>query len=80
MYSLRYPPHVEAVWDSRPGDARVEFDRALAAVCEDPFATTTPHQADGDIKRLLILDHTRAVLVVFKQPQRVRILDLKYLR
>lgn len=79
MYSLRYPPHVEAVWDSLPDDARAEFDGAISAVCEDPFATTTPHQADGDIKRLLILKRTRAVLVVFKQPQRVRILDLKHL-
>lgn len=79
MYSLRYPPHVEAVWDSLPDDARAEFDRAIGAVCEDPFAHTTPHASDGDVKRLLILDHTRAVLVVIKQPQRVRILDLKHL-
>ncbi|OMI34429.1 hypothetical protein [Streptomyces sparsogenes] len=80
MYLLRYPPHVEAVWDSLPDEARVEFDRAILAVCEDPFAETTPHGGDGDIKRLLILNHTRAVLVVFKHPlQRVRILDLKHL-
>lgn len=80
MYSLRYPPGVEAVWDSLPDDARAEFDRAILDVCEDPYAHTAPHTGDGDIKRLLILDHTRALLLVFKHPmQRVRILDLKHL-
>ncbi|MFE9003137.1 hypothetical protein ACFYOY_13490 [Streptomyces sp. NPDC007875] len=79
MYRLNYPHHVEAVWDSLPDDARAEFGRAIASVCEDPFAHTMPHAGDGDVKRLLILDHTRAVLVVIKYPQRVRILDLKHL-
>lgn len=80
MYSLRYEGDVAAVWDSLPDDARQEFDHAIFAVCEDPYATTIPHGADGDVKRLLMLDHTLAVLVIFKHPLlRVRILELKHL-
>ncbi|GGV71842.1 hypothetical protein GCM10010277_84130 [Streptomyces longisporoflavus] len=80
MYSLRYKPDVEAVWDSLPDKARTEFDAAITAVCEDPYSTTEPHPDNGDVKRLLICEHTRAVLVVFEAPiERIRILDLAYL-
>lgn len=79
MYLLRYERHVETVWDSLPDDARDEFDRAIVAVCEDPYAATQPYGEDGDVKRLLVLEHTRTVLVVFKQPQRVRLLHLAHL-
>lgn len=80
MYSLRYERHVEAVWDSLPDQARDEFDRAIVAVCENPYATTKPHPKDGDVKRMLVLEHTRAVLVIIEPVRRVRILDLKPLR
>ncbi|MGW4075964.1 hypothetical protein ACWELB_21045 [Streptomyces asiaticus] len=80
MYSLRYEGDVATVWDSLPDAARAEFDRAIFAVCEDPYATTAPYATDGDVKRLLVLDHSVAVLVIFKHPLlRVRVLELKYL-
>ncbi|GAA1065247.1 hypothetical protein [Streptomyces asiaticus] len=79
MYLLRYEPRIEAVWDSLPDQAREEFDRAILAACEDPYASTEPHPKDGDVKRMLTLQYTRAVLLVFTQPRRLRILDLKHL-
>jgi hypothetical protein len=81
VYKLRYTLAVESVWDALPDDARDEFERALIRVCEDPYATTGPHGEDGDVKRILTLQHTRAVIVIIETPtiKRVRIQRLAYL-
>jgi hypothetical protein len=81
VYSLRYERHVEPVWDALPDDAREEFDRAILAACEDPYAHTQPYTTDGEVKRVITTQHTRAVLVIINAPpiQRIRILDLTYL-
>ncbi|MCF6524079.1 hypothetical protein [Streptomyces sp. JJ36] len=80
MYKLRYEKAAEVVWDSLPDDARTELDRALIAVCEDPYGTTEPAGEDGDVKRILTLRYTMCVLVAIQPPiQRVRILHISYL-
>lgn len=80
MYKLRYDKAAEAVWDSLPDEARAELDRALVAVCEDPYAVTEPASEDSDVKRILTLRHTMTVLVIIQPPiKRVRILHIHYL-
>jgi mRNA-degrading endonuclease RelE of RelBE toxin-antitoxin system len=60
VYKLRYTEAAEAVWDSLPEQAREEFERAIAAACEDPWARTKPRDGDDprDVRRLLVLRHT----------------------
>jgi hypothetical protein len=80
VYKLRYDKAAETVWDSLPDDARAELDRALVAVCEDPFTATEPAGEDGDVKRILVLRHTMTVLVIIEPPiKRIRILHINYL-
>ncbi|MGV9352328.1 hypothetical protein [Streptomyces misionensis] len=70
MYKLRYTEAVEAVWDSLPDGAREEFEHAIAAACEDPWAKTQPRDEDDpqDVRRLLILRHTATALLIIEGP------------
>lgn len=80
MYKLRHERAAEAVWDALPDDARTEFDRALVAVCEDPYATTEAAGEDSDVKRILTLRHSMVVVLVIRPPiGRVRIMNIRYL-
>lgn len=80
MYELRYDATVEAVWDSLPDQAREEFDRAILAVCQDPYGTTEPYGIDDGVTRTLIRPHTVAVLLISQAPrQLLRILQVTHL-
>ncbi|MGW5733044.1 MULTISPECIES: type II toxin-antitoxin system RelE family toxin [Streptomyces] len=82
MYKLRYSEAAEEVWDSLPDVARDEFERAIVAVCEDPYAKTESHGGDdADVKRILTLEYTAAMIVVIEVPtgKRVRVTRLRYI-
>ncbi|MFL4904862.1 hypothetical protein ACJ6WF_17145 [Streptomyces sp. MMS24-I2-30] len=82
MYKLRHTAAVEAVWDSLPAPADEEFSRAIIAVCEDPWAHTEPRDGDPrDVRRILILQHTVATLLIMDAPpvRRVYLRHVDYL-
>jgi hypothetical protein len=70
VYKLRYTEAAEAVWDSLPEQARDEFERALVAVCEDPWVRTKPRNNDDprDVRRLLLLRLTTTALLIIEGP------------
>ncbi|GGX40305.1 hypothetical protein [Streptomyces noursei] len=79
MYELRCDPALTAIWDSLPDAARTRLAHALAAVCEDPLATTQPYGIDDGVTRQLILDDTIAILLITPAMKRVRMLQISYL-
>jgi hypothetical protein len=82
VYKLDYSKAVEAVWDSRPYDARAELERALVVICQAPWTHTEPRGDDFyDDERTRALQHTALALLVVDRPpvRRVFLLNIDYL-
>lgn len=78
-YRLHVSRPVQAVWDTLPDPASEALTYALAQVCDDPHAITTPYGEDDGIMRTLALPMLVAVLLIDPPSGQVSIVQITHL-
>lgn len=79
MYRLKYDPAAEAVHEAMPPAASETLTLALADACHDPLAATEPYGEDDGVMRMIVTEHSFAVVLVGHTLKTLSVLQITYL-
>ncbi|MFJ5595673.1 hypothetical protein ACIQCG_38785 [Streptomyces noursei] len=79
MYRLKYDPAAEAVHEALPAVASEELALALSDACTDPLYATIPYGEDDKYVRMILGEHTAAVILIGHTLKTVTVLQVTYL-